>query len=257
MIFLTLAFLVTSFLYACVGFGGGSTYNALLVLADTNYKTIPFLSLLCNIIVVSGGVWHFSREGHLQTHRVLPWIVFSIPASFLGGLIPVPEMFFTGLLGFALLFSGIRLLLPEKNQILLRSNMAYHRWLAPSLGTLLGALAGITGIGGGIFLAPILHLLRWGNAKQVAGTCALFILVNSVAGIAGQTIKAESSALPSLLLPYWALLPAVFIGGQIGSWLGASKINTIMVKKMTAILILYVAAKLIIKFVGMLKNTPY
>ena len=118
-------------------------------------------------------------------------------------------------------------------------------------GTSLGLLAGITGIGGGIFLAPVLHFMRWGNAKQIAGACAFFILVNSLAGLIGQSLKIEDIALFSALSPYWILLPAVLIGGQIGSWLGAVQINMSMVKKMTALLILYVSVRLIMKFISM------
>ena len=116
----------------------------------------------------------------------------------------------------------------------------------------MGVLAGITGIGGGIFLAPILHFMRWGNAKQIAGACAFFILVNSLAGLIGQSIKIDNTDVFSALLPYWILLPAVIIGGQIGSWLGAVQINILMVKKMTGLLILYVSARLIMKFTGLL-----
>lgn len=255
MILLSLFFFVTAFLYACVGFGGGSTYNALLILAGTDYKIIPVVSLLCNIIVVSGGVWHFSREGHIRIQRILPWIAFSIPASFAGGLIPVSEVFFIGLLGFILLCSGIGLLWPERDQnISIRSSdrTSNNKLLEPLLGTFLGILAGITGIGGGIFLAPILHFLRWGSANQIAGACALFILVNSLAGITGQIIKMDSASTLALLPPYWLLLMAVLTGGQMGSGLGATRIKPAVIKKMTALLILYVAARLIIKSLGML-----
>jgi uncharacterized membrane protein YfcA len=250
---LAFLFFMTALLYACIGFGGGSTYNALLVLGDTDYQLIPIISLICNIVVVSGGVWHFSRERHIRLSRIAPWIVFSVPASFVGGLIPVPEVIFTGVLGFALLLSGIRLLWPEKEDPSFPNLKApQHSFMPAIFGTLLGLMAGITGIGGGIFLAPVLHFMRWGNAKQIAGACAFFILVNSLAGLIGQSLKIEDIASFSALSPYWILLPAVLIGGQIGSWLGAVQINMSMVKKMTALLILYVSVRLIMKFISML-----
>jgi uncharacterized membrane protein YfcA len=250
---LAFLFFMTALLYACIGFGGGSTYNALLVLGDTNYQLIPIISLICNIVVVSGGVWHFSREGHIRLPRIAPWIVFSVPASFVGGLIPVPEVIFTGVLGFALLLSGLRLLWPEKEDLSFPNLKApQHRAMLVIFGTSLGLLAGITGIGGGIFLAPVLHFIRWGNAKQIAGACAFFILVNSLAGLTGQALKIENTDVFSALSPYWILLPAVLVGGQIGSWLGAVQINMSMVKKMTALLILYVSIRLIMKFINML-----
>jgi len=248
---LAFLFFMTALLYACIGFGGGSTYNALLVLGDTDYQLIPIISLICNIVVVSGGVWHFSREGHIRIPRIAPWIVFSVPASFAGGLIPVPEVIFTGVLGFALLLSGVRLLWPEREDPSFSNPKApQHRFMPAILGTSLGLLAGITGIGGGIFLAPVLHFIRWGNAKQIAGACAFFILVNSLAGLTGQTLKIENTAVFSTLSPYWILLPAVLVGGQIGSWLGSSRINVGAVKKMTAILILYVSARLLWRFLN-------
>ena len=244
-------FFMTALLYACIGFGGGSTYNALLVLGDTDYQLIPIISLICNIVVVSGGVWHFSRERHIRLPRIAPWIVFSVPASFVGGLIPVPEVIFTGVLGFALLLSGIRLLWPEKEDPSFPNLKApQHSFMPAIFGTLLGLMAGITGIGGGIFLAPVLHFIRWGNAKQIAGACAFFILVNSLAGLIGQSIKIDNTDVFLALLPYWIMLPAVIVGGQIGSWLGSSRINVDAVKKITAILILYVSAKLIWRFLN-------
>lgn len=253
MFFLVLAFFSTALLYASVGFGGGSTYNAILVLTGTDYRVVPLISLLCNIVVVTGGVWHFSRKKHLRISRIFPWILFSIPASFIGGLIPISEIYFIGILGLALLLSGIRLLWPEKTKLTMPGNSyANQKFIPLVLGSSLGLLAGLTGIGGGIFLAPILYFINWGNAKQIAAACTLFILVNSLAGIAGQILKLNDSGVLLLALPYWALFPAVLVGGQIGSWLGASKIKAVAVKKMTALLILYVSVKLLFRFFNMI-----
>ncbi|HOO51450.1 MAG TPA: sulfite exporter TauE/SafE family protein [Alphaproteobacteria bacterium] len=250
---LEILFFITALIYAVIGFGGGSTYNALLVLGNTDYQLIPIISLICNILVVSGGVWHFYRGGHIQIMRIAPWIIFSIPASFVGGIISVPEIIFTGVLGCSLLLSGIRLLWPEKeDQFFTSIKVLQHRFMTAILGALLGLLAGITGIGGGIFLAPILHFMRWGNAKQIAGACALFILVNSLAGLTGQSLKIEGANLFPVLFPYWVLLPAVIIGGQIGSWLGTTQIKKWIIKKMTGVLVIYVSVRLIIKFIGLL-----
>lgn len=249
---LEILFFITALIYAVIGFGGGSTYNALLVLGNTDYQLIPFISLICNILVVSGGVWHFYRGGHIQIMRIAPWIAFSIPASFVGGVISVPEIIFTGVLGCSLLLSGIRLLWPEKEDQFFTSTKGQHRFMPAILGAFLGLLAGITGIGGGIFLAPILHFMRWGNSKQIAGACALFILVNSLAGLTGQSLKIESTNLFPALSPYWFFLPAVIIGGQIGSWLGTTQIRIGIIKKMTGVLVIYVSVRLIIKFMGLL-----
>lgn len=248
MFILALTFLFTAFLYASVGFGGGSTYNAVLVLADTDYRIVPLISLICNIVVVTGGVWHFSRKKYLQIRRVTPWIVFSIPASFMGGLMPISDVYFMGILGFALLLSSIRLMWPEKVTLTM-SKESYPdlKYVPPILGSGLGLLAGLTGIGGGIFLAPILYFMNWGNTKQIATACALFIFVNSLAGLTAQMFKLNDSGVLLLVMPYWMLLPAVLIGGQLGSWLGSTYMNAVVIKKMTALLILYVAIKILFK----------
>ncbi|MFK7867015.1 MAG: sulfite exporter TauE/SafE family protein [Alphaproteobacteria bacterium] len=246
---LTALFFVTALIYACVGFGGGSTYNALLVLNDTDYRILPFIALGCNIIVVSGGVWHFARAGHIKLNHILPWIVFSVPAAWLGGFITVSESIFIGLLGGALLLSGVKMLWPDKHEptqtkAAIKPVSSYYVPLL--VGLILGFIAGLTGIGGGIFLAPILHFVRWSNSKNIAGACSLFILVNSCAGIIGQMMKINDSGfIFSALSSYWLLLIAVLIGGQIGSWLGALKINMRAVKMLTALLILYVAIRLL------------
>ncbi|MGN7439406.1 MAG: sulfite exporter TauE/SafE family protein [Alcanivorax sp.] len=252
--YLAVLFFITALLYACVGFGGGSTYNALLVLAETDYRIIPILALTCNIIVVSGGVWHFSKTKHIKLSQVFPWIILSIPAAWLGGYMTVPETVFVGILGCALLLSGIKMLLPEKEIFFLQPQThfawAKSSFVPPIVGASLGFLAGITGIGGGIFLAPVLHLLRWGDSKNIAGTCSLFILVNSLSGLAGQGMKLENTGLLiSTVGAYWYLFPAVLVGGQIGSWMGSSRINVNAVKKLTALLILYVSIRLLYQFV--------
>lgn len=183
---LAASFFLTALIYASVGFGGGSTYNALLVLADADYRALPVISLLCNLIVVTGGVWCFFRAGHISFHRLWPWIFTSIPAAWLGGFIKVDKALFLGLLGGALLFSALRLLWQKPHAIKIGLNInpaSQSLWPTLCAGGGLGFLAGLTGIGGGIFLAPVLHFLRWGNAKSIAGACSFFIMVNSLAGL--------------------------------------------------------------------------
>ncbi|WND03564.1 sulfite exporter TauE/SafE family protein [Temperatibacter marinus] len=241
-------FFLTALLYAMVGFGGGSTYNALLLLDNTPYEAIPFIALLCNLLVVGGGVWHFSNQGHLSLSRGLPWIIFSVPSAFVGGLIPLSEDVFIGFLGLALLLSGLKMLLPELKASH-QSERPYRLYIPLFTGSGLGLVAGITGIGGGIFLAPILYFLRWGSPKQIAGLCSLFILVNSLSGLVGQGLKLQAyeNLLP-LIETYWLLFPTVVIGGQIGSRLTLYKIKASFLQKMTALLILYVALRLLWRF---------
>ncbi len=240
------AFLVTALVYSSVGFGGGSTYSALLVLYRTDYRVIPLLSLTCNIVVVSGSVWQVSRHKHLSTKRMLPLTLYSIPASFIGGLLKIPETLFTVLLGVALLTSGVRLLWPEKNggHADIQKPTA-HPFAYPALGVGLGFLAGLTGIGGGIFLAPALYIMKWGTAQQISAGCAFFILVNSLAGLCGQISKLESLEFIGAATPYTALILAVLIGGQAGARLGCTILSPAFIQRVTGLLILYVSLKLL------------
>lgn len=247
MVFLALAFLVTALLYASVGFGGGSTYNALLVLAGTDFRILPALALICNVIVVAGGVWRFAAAGHIRLGRIAPWIAASVPAAWLGGRIPVSEAVFVGLLGLSLAAAGLRMLLQKREDEAAARREARLSIAIPA-GAGLGFLSGLVGIGGGIFLAPILHLLRWDKERAIAGTCSLFILVNSLSGLAGQFAKLADMDLVGPLAAHWPLFPAVLIGGQIGSFLGATKLPEPLLRRMTALLVLYVAARLLLRW---------
>jgi uncharacterized membrane protein YfcA len=244
-------FFIIALIYACVGFGGGSTYTAVLALQGVDYQALPVIALTCNIIVVCGGVWHFSKNKHLNIVKAFPWISLSIPAAWAGGFIQVSENLYIGLLGSVLFLSAIKMFIPIKNKEshslnAQKSPIRNSPFVPPIIGASLGFIAGLTGIGGGIFLAPVLHLTQYGNSKTISGTCSLFILVNSIFGLLGQSMKIGNiEILSSTFFTYWMLLPAVFIGGQIGSWLGSSRIPVNMVKKLTALLILYVSLKLL------------
>lgn len=243
-------FFLTALLYAAVGFGGGSTYNALLIIYGVDYRILPTIALACNVIVVGGGVWRFSRAQQMQLARFWPYLVTSIPAAWMGGRLPVTEGVFVGLLGFALLASGLRLLFMAQPKALTTREDTLI--LPLIIGASLGLLSGIVGIGGGIFLAPILYLIGWGTARQIAAACSLFILLNSISGLGGQITKLGDTALLAEAIPYWPLLVAVLIGGQIGSLIGAGKLQAVWMKRMTAILILYVSARLIWRWAHMI-----
>jgi len=272
---LTPAFFVTALLYASVGFGGGSTYNALLALAGVDYRLLPAVALTCNILVVIGGTWRFHKAGLLPWKRALPLVVISAPFAWMGGLTPIKETLFLSLLAGSLLVAGLALLFqrdapepsplrldqPEADQVSLPSRLreglgeghSLHRkaTIADLLtGAGVGYLAGLVGIGGGIFLAPYLHITRWAGAKQIAATASLFILVNSIAGLSGQLLKlGGAGALPDVAA-YWPLALAVIIGGQIGSFAGTKVLSPTLVKRATGVLILYVAGQLVWKLVG-------
>jgi len=241
-------FFVTALLYAAVGFGGGSTYNALLVLAGADYRAVPVIALACNILVVSVGSWRFARAGHVDLRRIWPLFALSIPLAWVGGRLVVAEPVFVGLLALSLFAAGLLMLWQPHWQGDGPPRVA-ARWVEPVAGGALGFLAGMVGIGGGIFLAPLLYLLRWGSPRAIAGTSAVFILANSIAGLAGQLAKGNGAG-AAILAAYWPLFPAVLIGGLIGSTLGSSRIEPKYVRILTALLILYVAVRLAIRFYG-------
>jgi len=242
---LAILFLITAALYASVGFAGGSTYNALLVLWGVDYKILPTVALLCNLIVATGGSIRFARAGLIPWQRVWPILLVSMPAAWIGGAVPVSKSLFVLLLGGSLLVAAILLIAQPE-----RATDAEGRNLfpigGPVLGGVVGLLSGIVGIGGGIFLAPILHLIGWDAAKRIAATASVFILANSLAGLGGQLTKLSGDpAILTAALGYWPLALAVLIGGQLGSHVGIRVLPAAWVRRVTALLILYVSVRLL------------
>lgn len=242
-VLLALAFLVTALLYASVGFGGGSTYSALLALSGLDYRLLPLISLACNIVVVTGGSIRFARAAVTPWRKAAVIIALGAPASFVGGLTPIKEDTFLALLGGSLVLTALTMLIPVKESADGKPTASAR--LMPLAAAPLGYFAGLVGIGGGIFLAPLLHLARWHEARGIAATASLFILVNSLFGLAGQLVKngpgmfgvAIGSALP--------LLVAVVIGGQIGSLLAARLLPPRWIRWLTALLVLVVGVRLL------------
>lgn len=240
---------LTAALYAAVGFGGGSTYNALLALWGVDYRILPAIALICNIIVVTGGSIRFARAGLVPWRRLWPVLLLSAPLAWLGGRLPISEAMFIGLLGASLLVAGFLLLFqPERNEDLPERR---SRYLTPIIGGGVGFLSGLVGIGGGIFLAPVMHLIGWARAKRIAASASVFILVNSIAGLIGQLMKLDDPERAQALSHYWPLALAVLVGGQIGSHIGIRVLPASLVRRLTALLILYVAVRLIGQWLGM------
>lgn len=240
---MTILFFIIAAAYSTVGFGGGSSYIAALVLFGLPYQDIPQISLLCNLIVVSSGAYHFIKNGHLSWPLARIFLATSIPMAFLGGLIPISKQTFTLTLGILLILVGIRLLWRgrELSEPILK--IPFSNSLAIFFGCILGFLSGLVGIGGGIFLSPLLMALGWGKPKQIAATASIFILLNSMAGLAGQIVKHRAS--PEIL-QYWPLFLAVFLGGQIGSRIGSNRLSQLWVVRLTSILVLWVGLRLVI-----------
>ena len=240
---LALAFLVTALLYASVGFGGGSTYSALLALSGLDYRLLPLISLACNIVVVTGGSIRFARAGLTPWRKALVIVALGAPASFAGGLTPIKEATFLALLGASLVLTSFTMLIPvRENKDGSPSRCAK---LLPLAAAPLGYFAGLVGIGGGIFLAPLLHLARWHEARGIAATASLFILVNSLFGLAGQLLKNGPDLFGTALGAALPLLIAVVIGGQIGSLLAARLLPPQWIRWLTALLVLVVGVRLL------------
>ena len=245
MIILPILFFVTAILYSSVGFGGGSTYLALLLLWGVPYFIFPVVALTCNIIVVSGNCFNYIRAGNLNLKLLIPYLIGSIPLAFIGGSLPIEKEFFEILLFVVLTIAGVLLLFKfnsydEKIEIFRKIPIV----VSILIGAILGFVSGVAGVGGGIFLSPILFLLKAGKPKHIVTTASLFILINSLSGIFGQLTK---STILSEIQNYWFLFLAVLIGGQIGNFLNLKIFPTRILALVTAALVLFVAIRMAFK----------
>ncbi|MBD2842039.1 sulfite exporter TauE/SafE family protein [Erythrobacter rubeus] len=240
---LALAFLITALLYASVGFGGGSTYAALLALSGLDYRLLPIVVLACNIVVVAGSSVRFARAGVTPWRGAIVMTAIAAPAAFLGGLTPIGQSGFMLLLGASLILTAATMLIPVSE----REGEAPTKLarFIPIIAAPMGYLAGLVGIGGGIFLAPLLHLTRWRDARAIAATASFFILVNSLFGLAGQLLKPGSVAFGSAIAAALPLLIAVAIGGQIGSLMAVKVLPKRWIRWLTAALVLIVGVRLL------------
>lgn len=239
-----LFFFGIALVYASVGFGGGSSYLAILALYNFDFLDIRVTALLCNIAVVTGSTILYIRNGLVKWEKLLPIVIVSVPMAFLGGLLPITELVFFLLLASALCLAAV--LMWFQPHIHEGSDpLKMHPVLNSTIGGGIGFLSGMVGIGGGIFLSPLLHLMRWAQPKMIAATAAVFILVNSLAGLGGQLVQSEFHLEWNFVIP---LLLAVIIGGQIGSRLGISFFNQRTVMRVTALLVLYVGVRIFFKY---------
>lgn len=242
---LAFGFFVTALLYASVGFGGGSTYSALLALAGFDYRLLPIVSLACNIVVVTGSTIRFARAGLMPWRKALALALMAAPLAFLGGLTPLKQATFLLLLGLSLILAGLALLLPRSPDVEGEPARA-ARWMGPAAAPL-GYLAGLVGIGGGIFLAPMLHLTRWNRARQIAATASLFILINSIAGLVGQLAKNGAGRFAEALGGAVPLLLVVILGGQLGSLLAQRMLPERVIRWLTAALTIWAGSQLLLR----------
>ena len=246
---LAILFLATAALYSSVGFGGGSTYLALLLIWGVPYSVFPIIALCCNIIVVSGNSFNYIRAGNLNLRLLIPYLIGSIPMAYIGGSLPIEKRLFEILLFLVLAAAGTLLLFNFKSYD--DKETSYRKipiLVSIFIGGALGFISGVVGIGGGIFLSPILFLVRAGRPKQIVTTASLFILINSISGIIGQSTK---NAVLTEIPNYWYLLAVVLIGGQVGNFLNLKIIPTHILALITAILVIFVACRMGFKIILM------
>ncbi|MFC6998870.1 sulfite exporter TauE/SafE family protein [Rufibacter roseus] len=243
MLLLAFSFFAIALVYSSVGFGGGSSYLALLALFLPNFLEIKSTALFCNLAVVSGSTFLFIKDGQFDTKKFLPMVACSIPAAFLGATVVLSKSIFFICLGSVLAFSGLLLIIqffaipspilqiPQRSKL---QNVV--------LGGGAGFVSGLVGIGGGILISPVLHLLQWAEARKIAALASFFILVNSAAGLLGQAASGNLHVNPSLL---GLLLLAVIAGGQLGTRLSLRQLKPSAIRALTGVLVLYVGVKLV------------
>ena len=245
MIILSISFFVTAILYASVGFGGGSTYLALMLIFDLPYYIFPVIALMCNIFVVSGNSFNYIKAGNLNLKLLIPYLIGSVPLAYIGGSLPVDKNLFEIFLFLVLAFAGTMLLINFKSYD--DENATYKdipMIISILIGGILGFVSGVVGIGGGIFLSPILFLIKAGKPKHIVTAASLFILINSISGVIGQLTK---NIVLIEVSNYWYLFLTVMIGGHIGNFLNLKIFPTRILALVTAALVLFVAIRIGVK----------
>jgi len=245
MIILSILFFITAILYSSVGFGGGSTYLALLLIWEIPFYIFPVIALCCNIIVVSGNSFNYIRAGNLNLRLLLPYLIGSIPLAYIGGSLPVEKSFFEILLFVVLTLAGFLLFFKFKSYD--DKNETYKKIpkiFSIIIGGILGFISGVVGIGGGIFLSPILFLIKAGKPKHIVTAASIFILINSISGIGGQLTK---NLVLTEIENYWFLFLVVFIGGQMGNILNIRFFPSQILALITSGLVIFISIRMGIK----------
>jgi len=225
-------------LYSSVGHGGASAYLAVMALFGVPTAVMKPAALVMNLGVAGLGTARFASASLVPWRLLVPICAGSVPAAYLGGLVTLPTQSHRLLLGGVLLFAAVRLAI-RQTELTLRP--------APSalalvvIGVFFGFLSGVTGVGGGIFLSPLLILARWEEPRRTAGASAVFILVNSAAGLAGHL--AAGGAVPPVALPLTAV---ALVGGLVGSWLGARRLVPIAIRRVLAAVLVVAGGKLLL-----------
>ncbi|HEX9395610.1 MAG TPA: sulfite exporter TauE/SafE family protein [Burkholderiales bacterium] len=234
--------LVAAFGYAAVGHGGASAYIAAMALAGIAPPEMRPIALLLNILVSSVATWKFQRAGHFHWRLFWPFAAVSIPFAYFGGAITLPGNAYKILVGVVLLYAAWQLWRSGRAGDEMREVRNPPIAAAMLIGAFMGLLSGLTGVGGGIFLSPLLLMLGWAGTKQTSAVAAPFILVNSLAGLAAVFV-AGTVSFPGYV---WFLAAAVLVGGWLGAEYGSRRFGNPMVRRVLAVVLALAGAKMVL-----------
>ena len=233
--------LVAAFGYAAVGHGGASAYLAAMALAGIAPAEMRPVALVLNVLVSSLATWKFYRAGHFRWPLFWPFAAAAIPLAYVGGAITLPGQAYKVLVGVVLIYAAWQLWRSARAGAEMRELREPPLAAAMAIGGAMGLLAGLTGVGGGIFLSPLLIMLGWAGTKQTSAVAAPFILVNSVAGLAAIFVT-RGVALPAYV---WFLAPAVLAGGWLGAEYGSRRFANPVVRRVLAAVLALAGAKML------------
>lgn len=242
---LAILFFIVALAYSSVGLGGGSSYTALMAIAGVSLVVIPTISLILNLFVTSIGSYHFIRQRHVSIRLILPFLVSSMPMSYLGGSLHLDKTVFQYFLLFSLLLIAARIYIWDHLSYNLELTEKQKTAIALFIGAILGLIAGIVGIGGGIYLVPLIIMLNLGTIKQAAACAVIFIFLNSLTGLIARLTYNNVD-----LANYWPLVLAVIAGGFVGSRISSTSLNTRVMEKVLGGIILVAIVLLTIKLFG-------
>lgn len=237
---LTLLIFVAALLYSSVGHAGASGYLAAMALFGLAPDVMKPTALVLNLVVATVGTIRFARAGHFDWKLFWPFAVLSVPMAFLGGKMTLPTHTYKIILGGVLLFAAWRLMVKPAVQASGESR-PLNKPHAVSFGAGIGFLSGLTGVGGGIFLSPLLLFLGWADVKKTAGVSVAFILVNSAAGLLGHLASVKS--IPPEIV-WWS--PAALLGGIIGAELGSRHLAPVVMRRLLAVVLVLAGMKMLL-----------
>lgn len=238
-------FFIIALFYASVGFGGGSSYIAILATQSNDVLSIKATALICNLIVVSNTCIQAFRKNLFEWKEMLPFILLSIPFSLLGAMMRIKDEIYFNILGISLIISSLLLFFQKEESLNSKEIIKQENvWGGTFIGGLIGGFSGMLGIGGGIFLSPYLYFSRWGESKKISVLCSLFILCNSIAALFPTLYQLKNT---SISINIFYLCFMVFLGGQLGTFLSFSFFSSAIVRRITALLIFVAGLEILFK----------